>query len=110
MNRIKSARRPGAICPDCLTPPLDYWKKPRNLDRLRYDCREIFDLQWALFVKENSLSDFAKALRRGACVIGEAKAEPRGIVVLETVFGGTRIVDMLVVNRRRKFVSVNDYD
>jgi hydrogenase expression/formation protein HypE len=45
---------------------------------------------------ELSLNDFAKALCRGACVIGEVKAGPRGMVVLETVFGGTRIVDMLV--------------
>jgi hypothetical protein len=48
---------------------------------LRYDCRAIFDLQWALFVKENSLSDFAKALRCGAFAIGEVEAEPRGMVV-----------------------------
>jgi hydrogenase expression/formation protein HypE len=27
---------------------------------------------------------------------GEEKAEPPGIVVLRTAFGGTRIVDMLV--------------
>ncbi len=33
---------------------------------------------------------------RDACVIGEVKAEPRGIVVMRTGFGGTRIVDMLV--------------
>lgn len=33
---------------------------------------------------------------RAACIIGEVKAEPQGIVVLETSFGGTRIVDMLV--------------
>src|SRR6266508_4081442 len=33
---------------------------------------------------------------RDACVIGEVKAEPRGMVVLETVFSGARIVDMLV--------------
>jgi hydrogenase expression/formation protein HypE len=33
---------------------------------------------------------------RDACVIGEVKAEPRGMVVLETGFGGARIVDMLV--------------
>jgi hydrogenase expression/formation protein HypE len=32
----------------------------------------------------------------GACIIGEVTAEPRGIVVLETSFGGARIVDMLV--------------
>jgi hydrogenase expression/formation protein HypE len=47
---------------------------------------------------------------RGACVLGEVKAEPRGMVVLETVFGGTRIVDMLVGNRRQGFVSVNEHD
>jgi hydrogenase expression/formation protein HypE len=33
---------------------------------------------------------------REARIIGEAKAEPRGIVVLRTAFGGTRIVDLLV--------------
>jgi hydrogenase expression/formation protein HypE len=33
---------------------------------------------------------------RGACVIGEVKAEPRGMFILEKVFGGTRLVDMLV--------------
>jgi hydrogenase expression/formation protein HypE len=32
---------------------------------------------------------------RGACIIGEIKAEPQGIVSLTTGFGGTRIVDML---------------
>ncbi len=32
----------------------------------------------------------------GACVIGEVKAEPQGIVAMRTGFGGTRIVDMLV--------------
>ena len=31
----------------------------------------------------------------GACIIGEVKAEPQGIVALTTGFGGTRIVDML---------------
>ena len=31
----------------------------------------------------------------GACIIGEVKAEPQGIVSLATGFGGTRIVDML---------------
>jgi hydrogenase expression/formation protein HypE len=35
-------------------------------------------------------------LGRDARVIGEAQAEPPGIVVLKTAFGGTRIVDMLV--------------
>lgn len=33
---------------------------------------------------------------RDACVIGEVKSEPNGIVTLVTGFGGTRIVDMLV--------------
>jgi hydrogenase expression/formation protein HypE len=33
---------------------------------------------------------------RGACVIGEVKTEPPGIVAMATSFGGTRIVDMLV--------------
>jgi hydrogenase expression/formation protein HypE len=32
---------------------------------------------------------------RGACVIGDVKAEPQGIVAMRTGFGGTRIVDML---------------
>ena len=31
----------------------------------------------------------------GACVIGEIKQEPQGIVSMKTGFGGTRIVDML---------------
>lgn len=31
----------------------------------------------------------------GACIIGEVKAEPGGIVSMRTAFGGTRIVDML---------------
>ncbi len=31
-----------------------------------------------------------------ACVIGEAKPEPRSIVTMRTDFGGARIVDMLV--------------
>ena len=35
-------------------------------------------------------------LGREAHVIGEAQAEPPGIVVLKTGFGGTRIMDMLV--------------
>lgn len=32
---------------------------------------------------------------QGACIIGEVKAEPQGIVSMTTAFGGTRIVDML---------------
>ena len=35
-------------------------------------------------------------LGAGAARIGEIAAEPEGIVVLLTAFGGTRIVDMLV--------------
>lgn len=31
-----------------------------------------------------------------ACIIGEVKSEPQGIVAMRTGFGGTRIVDMLV--------------
>jgi hydrogenase expression/formation protein HypE len=31
-----------------------------------------------------------------ACIIGEVKEEPQGIVAMRTGFGGTRIVDMLV--------------
>ncbi|MGI9108131.1 MAG: hydrogenase expression/formation protein HypE [Pyrinomonadaceae bacterium] len=33
---------------------------------------------------------------RDACMIGEVKPEPQGIVAMRTGFGGTRIVDMLV--------------
>ena len=36
------------------------------------------------------------AYGRDACIIGEVKAEPQGIVAMLTGFGGTRIVDMLV--------------
>ena len=38
----------------------------------------------------------AHPLGRAAAVIGEVVAEPAGIVVLRTAFGGNRIVDMLV--------------
>jgi hydrogenase expression/formation protein HypE len=31
-----------------------------------------------------------------AALVGEIRPEPEGFVVLETAFGGTRIVDMLV--------------
>jgi hydrogenase expression/formation protein HypE len=31
----------------------------------------------------------------GACIIGEVKPAPQGIVSMTTGFGGTRIVDML---------------
>jgi hydrogenase expression/formation protein HypE len=37
----------------------------------------------------------ANGYGRGACIIGEVKAEPQGIVAMVTGFGGTRIVDML---------------
>jgi hydrogenase expression/formation protein HypE len=33
---------------------------------------------------------------RAACIIGEVKEEPKGIVAMRTGFGGTRIVDTLV--------------
>lgn len=35
-------------------------------------------------------------LGQQARIIGEVRAEPKGIVILNTVFGGTRIIDMLV--------------
>jgi hydrogenase expression/formation protein HypE len=38
----------------------------------------------------------AHPLGGDAARIGEIAAEPEGIVVLRTTFGGTRIVDMLV--------------
>jgi hydrogenase expression/formation protein HypE len=38
----------------------------------------------------------AHPLGAGAAVIGEVKADPPGIVLLKTAFGGTRIVDVLV--------------
>ncbi len=38
----------------------------------------------------------ADPIGRAAAVVGEVAAEPEGIVVLRTSFGGTRIVDMLV--------------
>jgi hydrogenase expression/formation protein HypE len=31
-----------------------------------------------------------------ACIIGEVKTEPKGIVAMQTGFGGTRIVDLLM--------------
>ncbi len=36
------------------------------------------------------------AYGREACIIGEVRREPQGIVAMKTSFGGTRIVDMLV--------------
>jgi len=40
----------------------------------------------------------ADPLGAEAALIGEARAEPGGMVVLDTAFGGTRVVDMLVGN------------
>jgi hydrogenase expression/formation protein HypE len=37
----------------------------------------------------------AHPLGAGAAIIGDVRAEPPGMVVLETAFGGTRVVDML---------------
>jgi len=37
----------------------------------------------------------AHPLGEGAAIVGEVRAEPPGMVVLETSFGGSRIVDML---------------
>jgi len=38
----------------------------------------------------------AHPLGRDACLIGEIRAEPEGVVALRNAFGGTRIVGMLV--------------
>ena len=38
----------------------------------------------------------AHPLGAEACVIGEVEAEPAGLVLLETAFGGSRVVDMRV--------------
>ena len=38
----------------------------------------------------------AQPLGERAAIIGRIKADPAGLVLLKTVFGGTRIVDMLV--------------
>jgi hydrogenase expression/formation protein HypE len=38
----------------------------------------------------------AHPLGRSAAVVGEIVAEPEGVVILRTAFGGTRIVDLLV--------------
>jgi hydrogenase expression/formation protein HypE len=52
------------------------------------------------FVAPDAANDALTALRshplgREAAIIGEVTADPPGLVVLETAFGGTRIVDML---------------
>ena len=38
----------------------------------------------------------AHPLGAEAAIVGEVRAEPEGIVLLDTAFGGSRIVDMLV--------------
>ena len=52
-------------------------------------------------VSGDSAQDALAALRShplgaSAAVIGEVKADPPGLVLLKTEFGGTRIVDMLI--------------
>jgi hydrogenase expression/formation protein HypE len=53
------------------------------------------------FVDGASADDALAAMRRhplgeGAAIIGRVKADPPGLVLLNTVFGGTRICDLLV--------------
>ena len=38
----------------------------------------------------------AHPLGAGACIVGEVEPEPEGLVLLQTAFGGSRVVDMLV--------------
>ena len=38
----------------------------------------------------------AHPLGADAAVVGEVRPEPEGLVLLDTAFGGTRVVDMLV--------------
>ena len=57
--------------------------------------------RFAAVVPADQADDALAALRahplgRDACVIGEIRAEPEGVVALRNAFGGTRIVDMLV--------------
>jgi hydrogenase expression/formation protein HypE len=35
-------------------------------------------------------------LGAGACIVGVVEAEPESLVLLQTAFGGSRVVDMLV--------------
>jgi hydrogenase expression/formation protein HypE len=56
--------------------------------------------KFAAVVPTDEADDALGALRahplgRDACVIGEIRAEPAGLVALRNAFGGTRIVDML---------------
>jgi len=68
-----------------------------GLDPLYVACEGRF-----VAVVDGSQADDALAavrshpLGEGAEVIGRVKAEPESLVLLETAFGGTRIVDMLV--------------
>jgi hydrogenase expression/formation protein HypE len=57
--------------------------------------------KFAAIVPAEEADDALAALRshplgRDACVIGEIRTEPEGVVALRNAFGGTRIVDMLV--------------
>jgi hydrogenase expression/formation protein HypE len=38
----------------------------------------------------------AHPLGAEACIVGEVESEPAGLVLLQTAFGGSRVVDMLV--------------
>jgi hydrogenase expression/formation protein HypE len=62
---------------------------------------EILGLDPLYMANEGKLIAVVAGLRkypngRDACVIGEVNSEPRVMVVLETIYGGARIVDMLV--------------
>ena len=68
-----------------------------GLDPVYVACEGKF----AAVVPADEADDALAALRghplgRDACVIGEIRAEPEGVVALRNAFGGTRIVDMLV--------------
>jgi hydrogenase expression/formation protein HypE len=57
--------------------------------------------KFAAIVPEDEADAALAALRahplgRDACVVGEVRAEPAGVVALRNGFGGTRILDMLV--------------
>ncbi len=53
---------------------------------------EMIEILWIKLLKRMRNNVYG----RDACIIGEVKREPQGIVVMRTGFGGTRIVDMLV--------------
>ena len=55
----------------------------------------------AVVVAPDRADDALAVLRRHplgaeAAIVGEVRAEPEGMVLLDTTFGGSRIVDMLV--------------